>query len=195
MQDTQSNPWQTLESRTVYENPWIRVREDRVIHPDGAPGVYGIVEFRKTAVGVLAVDDGGRVHLVGQYRYPLGSYSWEIPEGGCDEGEDPRAAAERELAEETGLRAARWERLGTAHLSNSVTDEVAHYYLATGLTQGEARPEGTEKLERRTVTFEEALRMVLAGEITDAISVMAILHHAASLKSQPESGGNDALRK
>jgi 8-oxo-dGTP pyrophosphatase MutT (NUDIX family) len=191
MQDTQSNPWQTLESKTVYDNPWIGLREDRVIHPDGRPGVYGVVHFKKIAVGVLALDDAGRVHLVGQYRYPLGIYSWEIPEGGCDEGEDPQAAAERELAEETGLRAARWERLGTAHLSNSVTDEVAHYYLATGLTEGEAQPEGTERLERRTAEFGEALRMVLAGEITDAISVMAILHYATKLKSQ--GGGSDAL--
>jgi 8-oxo-dGTP pyrophosphatase MutT (NUDIX family) len=195
MQNTESNPWQTLASKIIYDNPWIRLREDQVIRPDGAPGIYGVVHFKNQAVGVLAVEDDGRIHLVGQFRYALDRYSWEIPEGGCGEGEEPRAAAERELLEETGLRAARWELLGAAHLSNSVTDEIARYYLATGLTAGEAQPEGTERIERRTVTFEEALRMVRAGEITDAISVMAILHYAVRLKSSTEGGGNDAVRE
>jgi 8-oxo-dGTP pyrophosphatase MutT (NUDIX family) len=193
MQDSESNPWRTVAGKIVYDNPWIRVREDQVVRPDGAPGIYGVVHFKNKAVGVLAVEDDGRVHLVGQFRYVLDQYSWEIPEGGCAEGEDPRAAAERELLEETGLRAERWELLGVSHLSNSVTDEEAYYYLATGLTAGEAQPEGTEKLERRTVAFEEALRMALAGEITDSLSVMAILRYALRLKSQ--EAGSDALRK
>lgn len=200
MQDSQNNPWRKLTGKVVYENPWIRVREDQVIRPDGEPGIYGVVHFRNKAVGVLAVDDAGHVHLVGQFRYVLDRYSWEIPEGGCPAGEDPRAAAERELREETGLSAERWELLGLAHLSNSVTDEEAYYYLATGLTKGEAEPEGTEKLEHRVVPFEEALRMVMASEITDSISVMAILHYAVRLNAtnhlgKKEEAHTDALRK
>lgn len=168
------NPWRKISSREVYENPWIRVREDEVVRPDGGPGIYGVVHFRNVAVGVLAVE-GDELYLVGQYRYTLDSYSWEIPEGGCPEGEDPLDAARRELEEETGLRASRWERMGEAHLSNSATDEYAVWYLATGLTQGEQRPEGTERIEVRRVKVREALRMALAGEITDALSMLALM--------------------
>src|SRR5918998_3074540 len=116
--DETINPWLTVSSRRVYDNPWITIREDQVIRPDGEPGIYGVVHFKNIAVGVLAVE-GEFVYLVGQYRYPLDSYSWEIPEGGCPEGEDPLDAARRELEEETGLRARRWEKMGEAHLSNS----------------------------------------------------------------------------
>jgi 8-oxo-dGTP pyrophosphatase MutT (NUDIX family) len=170
------NPWATLSSRVVYDNPWISVREDAVVRPDGGPGIYGVVHFKNRAVGVLAVEDG-EVYLVGQYRYPLGRYSWEIPEGGCPEGEEPIDAARRELAEETGLRAATWQRLGEAHLSNSVSDELAIWFLATDLTQGEARPEGSEELRVRRVPFAEALRMALCGEMTDSISLLALYHY------------------
>src|SRR4051794_18359940 len=116
-----SNPWTTLGSRAVYDNPWVAVREDRVVRPDGKPGVYGVVHFKNRAVGVLPVDGEGRVWLVGQYRYPIGEYSWEIPEGGGPSGEDPEETARRELREETGLVAGRVEQIATAHLSNSVT--------------------------------------------------------------------------
>ena len=167
------NPWEKVSTRVVYDNPWIRVREDEVVRPDGLPGIYGVVHFKNVAVGVLAVEDG-MLYLVGQYRYPLERYSWEIPEGGCPEGCDPLEAARRELAEETGLRARRWTKMGEAHLSNSVSDEVAVWFLAEGLEQGEQRPEGTERLQVRRVSLKEALRMVGSGEITDALSVMAI---------------------
>ncbi len=167
------NPWEKVSTRVVYDNPWIRVREDEVVRPDGQPGIYGVVHFKNVAVGVLAVEDG-MLYLVGQCRYPLERYSWEIPEGGCPEGGDPLEAARRELAEETGLRARLWTKLGEAHLSNSVSDELAVWFLAEGLEQGEQRPEGTERLQVRRVSLEEALRMVGAGEITDALSVMAI---------------------
>lgn len=170
------NPWQTLASEKVYDNAWISVREDEVIRPDGEQGIYGVVHFKNIAIGILAVD-GEFIYLVGQYRYPLDIYSWEIPEGGCGEGEDPLAAARRELEEETGLRAARWEKMGEAHLSNSVTDEHAIWFLATELTQGEHNPEGTERLEVRRVTFQKALEMALAGEITDALSLLAIMQY------------------
>ncbi|HKS26300.1 MAG TPA: NUDIX hydrolase [Pyrinomonadaceae bacterium] len=175
--DEQRNPWRTLSSREVYTNNWIRVREDKVIRPDGEQGIYGVVHFRNTAVGVLAIEEDDTIYLVGQYRYTLGRYSWEIPEGGCAEGEELLSAARRELLEETGLSANSWEQLGEAHLSNSVTDELAVWYVATGLTQGEHKPEGTEELQVRRVPFTEALRMVLAGEITDALSRLAITQY------------------
>ena len=174
--DEKRSPWQTLRSREVYENAWIKVREDAVIRPDGEPGIYGVVHFKNVAVGVLAVEDEF-IYLVGQYRYPLEKYSWEIPEGGCPEGEDPLDAAKRELEEETGLSAANWEKMGEAHLSNSVSDEHAVWYLARGLTEGKHNPEGTEQLEVRRVTFEQALKMALTGEITDALSLLAIMQY------------------
>ena len=179
MEDKYANPWQTLSSRIVYENAWIRVREDQVIQPDGTPSIYGVVEFHG-CVGVLPIDADGNVHLVGQYRYPLQQYSWEIPEGGCHPGEDPLMAAQRELREELGLEAGTLEFLGTSHLSNSVSDEIAYYYLATELVQREAMPEGSEQLEHLIVPFAEALRMVLNSEITDSLSQTAILHYAVT---------------
>ncbi len=184
--DKYSNPWQTTSTRIAYDNPWIRVRHDAVIRPDGQPGVYGVVHYKNKAIGVLPIDAEGCTYLVGQYRYTLDVYSWEIPEGGCAEGEAPLEAAKRELLEETGLVAGEWKPLGIAHLSNSVSDEEAIYYLATGLTQHQAQPEGTEKLEVRRVPFAAALRMAMAGEITDALSVMTIMRYALWLS---ESGG------
>jgi len=175
--DKPNNPWKTLSTRTVYDNPWIRVREDQVLRPDGRPGIYGVVHYKNLAIGVVAIDAEGYVHLVGQHRYPFNKYSWEIPEGGCPEGEDPLDAAQRELLEETGLQARDWKLLGEGDLSNSVSDERAFWFLATGLEQGEATPDGTEVLERRRVPLAEALRMIDNGEITDALSIIALLHY------------------
>jgi 8-oxo-dGTP pyrophosphatase MutT (NUDIX family) len=170
-----SNPWKTLISRLVYENAWIRVREDQVVRPDGQPGIYGVVEFKHRAVGVLPIEEDGSVWLVGQYRYPLSMYSWEIPEGGSSEGESPEQTARRELAEETGLTAGALELIAKAHLSNSVCDEVAYIYRATRLAHGPSMPEGTEQLNSRRVAWEEAWAMLRRGEITDSMSVIALL--------------------
>ncbi|HEX8424330.1 MAG TPA: NUDIX hydrolase [Pyrinomonadaceae bacterium] len=179
MADETKNPWTVVSTKDVYENNWISVREDAVVQPDGERGIYGVVHFKNIAIGVLAVEDDF-VYLVGQYRYPLEQYSWEIPEGGCGEGEDPLDAAQRELEEETGLRAMHWRKLGESHLSNSVSDEHAIWFVATDLIQGEHRPEGTEQLVVRRVPFAEALRMAMSGEISDAISQLALMQFRLS---------------
>ena len=183
--DGRSNPWTTLSRRTIYENPWILVREDQVLRPDGQPGIYGVVQFKNRAVGVLPVDDQGRIWLVGQHRYPLDAYSWEIPEGGCPTSETPEETALRELREETGLVAAQLELISTAHLSNSVSDELAYIFRATGLTEGPGDPEGCEQIAVRRVEWDEAHAMLRRGEITDSMSVIALLEEAVRrLKSQ-----------
>lgn len=175
--DPTANPWRTVSTRPVYDNPWISVREDEVVRADGGDGIYGVVHYKNVAVGVLPVEDG-HTYLVGQYRYPLDVYSWEIPEGGCPEGEEPLEAAKRELREETGFEAAQWRRLGEAYLSNSVADEWAVWYLATGLTAGEARPEAGEVLQLRRVPVAEAVEMALDGRITDSLSILALTGYA-----------------
>ena len=164
--------------RLAYENPWISVWHDEVDRPDGSPGIYGVVHFANLAAGVVALDADDRIVLVGQHRYTLGEYAWEIPEGGVPAGEDALVGAQRELREETGLTAGTWRELGRMDLSNSVSDERAVMFLATDLTHGEADPEPTEALEVRWVPLTEAVAMVRDGRITDAMSVAGILHVA-----------------
>ena len=166
-----SNPWQTISSTEVYRNPWIQVTEHRVIRPDGKPGIYGVVSFQNLAVGVLALNDEGFLVLVGQWRYPLGVYSWEIPEGGCPLGEDALETAQRELREETGLVAHEWKSMLRMHLSNSVSDEAAVVFMARSLRQGVAEPEGTEKLMVRWVRPTEAWDMIQQGLILSLIHI------------------------
>ncbi len=169
------NPWKTLSNQTVYENPWIKVSHREVITPSGTDGIYGIVHFKNIAVGVVPLDENNHTWLVGQYRYALDKYSWELPEGGCPEGEDPLEAGKRELLEETGIMAKEWSPLLTMDISNSVSDEVGVAFIARDLSFGEAVPEETEDLAVRKVPFEEALQMVMNGEITDAFSIAMIL--------------------
>lgn len=169
------NPWQRLGSKQVYANPWISVREDQVITPNGTPGIYGVVEAN-TATGVLAIDAIGRVVLVGQYRYPIERYSWEIVEGGAEGEEPPLDAIKRELREEAGYEASSWEQLGSEiHLSNCYTDEVGFLFVARGLREVPRHLDPTEVIEVRTVTQSEALRMIDTGEITDGLTIIALL--------------------
>jgi 8-oxo-dGTP pyrophosphatase MutT (NUDIX family) len=171
-------PWIRHGRRTVYENDWITVSHDEVTRPDGQPGIYGVVQFKHLAVGVVVLDDEERTLLVGQHRYTLDAYSWEIPEGGVPFDEDPLDGARRELAEETGFRAARWREVGRLHTSNSVADEAGVLYLATGLTPGEPDPDGTERIALRWVALADAVEMVERGEITDAMSQVGLLRVA-----------------
>ena len=176
--------WQQLSSEVVYDNPWIQVRHDTVITPAKTEGIYGVVHFKNHAVGIVPVDDDGHVYLVKQSRYISGQLSLEIPEGGCPEAEHPLAAAKRELKEETGLSAQHWEPWLTMDLSNSVTDEQATIFLAQGLTAGESQLEETEDIEVCRLPFQEAINHVLAGTITDAMSVAALLKMATERRFQ-----------
>ncbi len=166
--------WQRSSRRVAYANPWITIFHDEVVRPDGQPGIYGVVHYENVAVGVVALDEQDRVLLVGQHRYALDTYSWEIPEGGVPPDERPIDGARRELLEETGVEAADWHELATIHLSNSVSDEVAILFLATGLSHGVATPDGTEDLAVRWVPFADALAMTADGGITDSLSVVGL---------------------
>jgi 8-oxo-dGTP pyrophosphatase MutT (NUDIX family) len=170
---TEENPFKVLASRDVYDNPWISVVEHRIEKPRGGEGIYGVVHFKNRAVGVVPYQDG-HVWLVGQYRFPLSRYSWEIPEGGAPLGEELEACARRELSEETGFVAGRIDKLLTLHLSNSVTDEEAAIYLARDLVPGTSSPEDTEVLHVKRAPLDEVHGLVRTGVITDVISVVAI---------------------
>lgn len=172
---TNKNPWTFLSSEQKYDNPWIKVDEHQVLKPSGRPGIYGVVHFKNKAIGIVAIDRHDYIYLVGQYRYPLKRYSWEIPEGGGPPGEEPLEAAKRELLEETGLIAGHWELMLEMDLSNSVSDESCLVFVATDLSQGQARPEDTEELQIRRLPFKDAVDLVLKGEITDSVSVAALL--------------------
>lgn len=173
IQDAPGSPWRTLEAREVYRNPWISVTEYQVIRPDGRPGIYGVVDPGDNAA-VVALDAEERVTLVGEFVYPLQVYTWMIPSGFVERGEDPLAAARRELAEETGLEADEWTPLGAYYLSCGICDQTSFAYLARGLRVVPARPEGTERLTLRQVPLAEARAMCLRNEIRDAPSVMAL---------------------
>jgi ADP-ribose pyrophosphatase len=174
----QLGPWKRLTSHTVFENPWIRVEQHRVINPSGGEGEYGKVCFKNIAIAVLALDQDDGLYLVGQYRYTLDQYSWELPMGGAPFDEEPLAAAQRELSEETGLTARCWRELMRVHTSNSITDELGIVYVAEGLTPGPQAPEPTEELAVRVLPFAEAVAWVTDGRITDAMSAAAILRLA-----------------
>ena len=183
-------PWVRRSRRVAYENAWITVWDDAVVRPDGGPGVYGVIHYANLAAGVVVLDEHDRVLLVGQHRYPLDAWSWEIPEGGVAPAEAPLDGIRRELREETGVDAAEWIELARFHLSNSVSDEAGILYLATIITHGPAEPEPTEEIESRWVPFDEALAMTLDGRITDAMSIIGLQRVALARLAARGPGGD-----
>ena len=173
--NTIENPWQTLNSSVKYENPWLSIRHEDVVTPSGTSGIYGVVSFKNKAVGVIPIDADGNTYLVGQYRYPLNEYSWEIPEGGSPLGTDTLESAKRELKEETGLTANTWTKIARIHTSNSATDEEGFLYIAEDLAEGEHAPEETEDLRTWKLPLAQAVEMVMTSQITDSLSVSGLL--------------------
>ncbi|OJJ21867.1 DNA mismatch repair protein MutT [marine bacterium AO1-C] len=159
----------------MYENPWIRVSEDMVVNPSNKPGIYGTIHFKNLAIGIIPIDEEGNTYLVGQYRYPLDIYSWEIPMGGGNHANDPLESAKRELQEETGFTANKWTEIAKVHTSNSVTDEEGIVYIAEELQAGETNFDETEDLQVKKVSLAEAVEMVMNNEITDSISMIGLL--------------------
>lgn len=177
--DKHDNPWTTLSTRQVYSNPWLEVWEDDCLDPSGKPAIYGRVNFRNRAVGIIPLTEDGSTWLVGQYRYCVKEYSWEIPMGGSPQGSSLLEAAHRELKEETGLSAGRMEQILHVRMSNSVTDEVGYVFIAEDLAEGEPEFESTEKIDIRRLPFSEALHMARNGGIADALSVAGLMQAAA----------------
>lgn len=175
MQYKEKNNWQTLSVKEVYDNPWIKLTHRDVLNPSGEAGIYGVVHFKNLAIGILPLDEDLNTWLVGQYRYTLEQYSWEIPEGGGLIGIDPVISAQRELLEETGISAQKWTKILDLHTSNSVTDEAGLAFVAQGLSFGDAQPESCEDLQIRKLPFEEVVEMVMRDEITDALAMTTIL--------------------
>ena len=173
--DEKVNPWKIIGSTSVYDNPWICLTEYNVRNPNNGIGIYGKVHYKNIAIGILILDEEHNTWLIGQYRFPLDKYSWEIPEGGGPLGIDPLESAKRELKEETGIIANNWTTLLEMDLSNSVSDEGSISFVARDLTFGESEPEETEQLQVKKVPFDDVYKMVMNGEIRDSITVATIL--------------------
>jgi len=171
----QNDGWQTLSESIVYDNPWISVSHRQVTAPTGKNGVYGVVHFKNRAMAILPVDEDGNIWLVGQHRYPLNQYSWEVPEGGAPIGQSLLSAAQRELREETGIVAGLWTSLLHAHLSNSVSDEYAVAFVARQLSLKTIEPDDTELIELKKIPLQDAVCMAMDGTITDALSMMCLM--------------------
>lgn len=176
-------PWKTRSTREVYRNPWMSIREDVAELPDGRETIYGVVTTGE-AVGVLPFLDANTVVMVRQYRYVAKRVTWEMPTGGVHEEEALEAAANRELAEETGYRAERLTYLTAVHSNKSIMDETCHLYIGEGLTRASASQDETEFIEARALPFAEVLRMVTSGEITDVMTVITVLE-AARRRAEP----------
>lgn len=169
------NPWTTLKSEKVYDSPWIGLTKHDVLNPNNNPGTYSVIHFKNIALGILPLDKDYNTWIVGQYRYPINQYSWEIPEGGGKRDVEPLESAKRELLEETGITAKKWTKIQEMYLSNSASDEFCILYIAQDLSFGEAQPEDNEQLELKKVHFDELYQMVEKGEITDSLTVCIVL--------------------
>lgn len=167
--------WKTLTNKTVYENPWLEMQHHEVINPSGGEGIYGVVHFKNYAIGIIPIDEEGYTWIVGQFRYALDMYSWELPEGGGPLNDLPLDSAKRELKEEVGITAKKWTKLMEMHTSNSVTDELCFIYIAQDLTMGETEHEETEDITVRKIHFSELVKMIMRGEITDSIAIAGVL--------------------
>lgn len=175
MENAYQNPWKTLSKKVIYDNPWIHVEEHQVINAAGNPGIYGVVEFKNYAIGILPIDAEGNTWLIGQHRYPFDAFTWEIPEGGGKKNQDPLENAKRELAEEAGLIAEKWTLIQEIQVSNSVTNEIGFIYLAEQLSPTPPAPDEDEALIIRKLPITEAYRMLETGEIQDSLTVIALL--------------------
>jgi 8-oxo-dGTP pyrophosphatase MutT (NUDIX family) len=176
-----ASPWKKLSSRVAYENPWIRVREDTVIRPDGSEGIYGVV-VTPPSVMIVAVTPRNEVYLTAQHRYTNGLYSWELPAGGSD-GQDPLEAARRELEEEAGLLAEHWMEIGSFYPMNGIASEVCHVFLAKGLQEGAKAVQPDEEIhEVRGIPFREVMDMVGRGAITDGMTIAALAQATLKLR-------------
>ena len=173
--DENNNPWTIIDSTSVYDNPWVQVTEFNVRNPNNGIGIYGKVHYKNIAIGILVLDENYNTWIVGQYRFPIDKYSWEIPEGGGDLMINPLESAKRELKEETGIIANNWTTLLEMDLSNSVSDEGSISFIARDLTFGESEPEETEQLQIKKIAFDDVYKMVMNGEIRDSITVATIL--------------------
>ncbi len=169
------SPWKTLSGEVKYDNPWIRVEEFQVLNPAGSAGIYGTVTFKNRAVAILPLFANGDTLLVGQFRYPLQQYHWELPMGGAPDGESELLCAQRELKEETGFSARNWQLYMTLHLSNSITQEQGFSFIAKGLQEGEMELEETEDIVVKRLPFEDVFQQVMTGEITDAMTVASVM--------------------
>ena len=177
------NPWETISKKQVYENSWIKVEEHQVLNPALKEGIYGVVKFKHLAIAIVPLDESYNTWLVGQHRYPLDRYSWEVPEGGGELGIDPLETAQRELLEETGIKAKDWQQIQEIDTSNSVTDERGIVFLAQELSFFEPSPDEDEELKIRKLSLEEAFQMVLDGEIRDGLAVAALYKAHYMLKN------------
>lgn len=171
----EENPWQSLSKEIIYDNKWITLTHEEVITPTKTKGIYGSVHLKNYAIGIVPIDEDGNTWLVGQYRYPLKKYSWEIPEGGGLLEDDILLSAQRELREEVGLIANKWTLIGTTNTSNSVTDEIAYLFVAQELSITASEPDETEQLQIKKLSLLSAFGMALAGEIQDAMSLIALM--------------------
>jgi 8-oxo-dGTP pyrophosphatase MutT (NUDIX family) len=171
----EENPWKTKHSEVKYDNPWIKITEHQTINANGGYGIYGVVHFKNIAIGIIPLDENYNTWLVGQYRYPLQQYSWEICEGGGLLNEDILDSAKRELKEELGIKANNWSKIMNLHLSNSVSDEIGAIFIAKELSYSNPEPEESEVLQIKKIPFTEVYKMVMDGEITDSLSVSGIL--------------------
>lgn len=194
--EEEGDPWTVTGAKRAFENDWMVIDSYAVLHPGGAPGTYSVMRPRRLAVGVLPIEPDGSIHLVGQWRFPLKRYSWEMPEGGAEPGEPPLECARRELEEETGLSAGSFEVVLEMDMSNSLTDERAVVFIATDLRTGKAQPEATEVLRHRCAHFLDVLARVADGRIRDSLTVAAVLraHHMAVTGQLPAALAQAMLR-